>query len=144
MVFLVGVLSWISYLTYKHIHPDGTADSIKKITTDPGKLFLYFYLIIARKRSFGQGNLVTPVCQLFCSESGVYPSMQWVRSCVYTRMQFNSGCLPRGVCPGGVSTWGCLRGVGAYTPWIERQTCPGRRGRHPRPPRPPDLEVDTP
>ena len=136
MVFLVGVLSWISYLTYKHIHPDGTADSIRKNTTDSGKLFLYFYLITARKRSFGQGNLVTPVCQLFCSEGGVYPSMQWVRWCVYTRMQFTDGCLPRGVClPGGV----CV-GVGC--------TPPGPRGRHvleveadtPDP----DLEADTP
>ena len=34
-------------------------------------------IFTARKRSLGQGNVYTSVCQEFCPQEGVYPSMQW-------------------------------------------------------------------
>ena len=41
-----------------------------------------YSLITACKRSLGQGNVFTPICQSFCSQGEVYPSMQFGRGCV--------------------------------------------------------------
>ena len=46
-------------------------------------LLLYFIIFTARKRSLGQGNIFTSVCQKFCPQRG-------------------------GACSGGVWSWGCL------------------------------------
>ena len=46
------------------------------------------FLFTARKRSLGQGNIFTSVCQEFCSQGG--------------------GAWSRGICPGGVCSGGCL------------------------------------
>ena len=62
------------------------------------------YIITARKRSLGQGNVFTPVCHSVrgegcipaCSGQGcVYYSMQWA-GVVYPSMHWGRGCLPRG------------------------------------------------
>ena len=59
-------------------------------------------ILIARKRSLGQGNIFRSVCQEFCPQRGWYPSMP-CRS--HDRPAGGSalgGLLPGGACSGGV------------------------------------------
>ena len=94
--------------------------------------FLRMAIITARKRSLGQGNIFTSVCQEFCSRGG----------CLLL-----GGCLVRGGLVLGGAVWfrgevpaprGCLVGGvlvrGAQTPHSRGKL----RGIRPSPPPPPD------
>ena len=80
---------------------------------------VYQLIFTTCKRSLGQGNIFTSVCQEFCSVGRCYPSMhcRWYPSMPCSRSPGGSapgGCLLQGVCSGGVCSWegGCLlRGV---------------------------------
>ena len=37
-------------------------------------MYILCHLFTARKRSLGQGNVFTPVCQSFCSQGGLHPA----------------------------------------------------------------------
>ena len=65
-----------------------------------------YYIITARKRSLGQGNIFTSVCQEFCSQGGgcLLPG----GACSW-RGVWSRGCLLLGVSgPGGACSWGGL------------------------------------
>ena len=63
--------------------------------------------VTAHKRSLGQGNISTPVCQSFCSQGSLYEftSCQAAWSHVPSGVSLSAGlCLgglcPEGLCPG--------------------------------------------
>ena len=71
----------------------------------------YFY---RPQMKFGQGNAFTPVCHYGHKE--VYPSMHWAGD-VYSSMQWDMGCVTRGLCDQRVCV---TRGVwpgGCTLPW---------------------------
>ena len=56
----------------------------------------------ARKRSLGQGNIFTSVCQEFCSQGGAIPACiaGGIPACLAAGLQ-GGGLLRGGVCSGG-------------------------------------------
>ena len=91
------------------------------------------FLVTARKRSFGQGNIFIGVCQEFCSWGDA-----WSGGCLLSGgvpgprggLLLGGGLLRRGVCSqGGAWYWGCLLPGGCLVETPPTATAAG--GPHP-------------
>ena len=77
-----------------------------------------FYIVTARKRSLGQGNIFRSVCQEFCPRGGR-------GECLTRYTPLGPGRYPPG--PFRYTP----QGPGRYTPWDQAGTPPGTRQVHP-------------
>ena len=106
----------------------------------PWHLQKLFYVITARKRSLGQGNIFTPVCHSVHGGGGR-------GACVAGgRVWLGGACVARGACmAGGVCVAGGMHGQGVHGQggtcmaggghvWLGGMHGGGMRGMHPLPP----------